>query len=187
MKIAIILSSVRDNRLADIVLSKVKTLIGASFDYTIVDPLEYKLPLLNKRYYEMKEPEDVFKKLHSIFEESDGFLIVSAEYNHSIPPALSNMLDHFGAEFNYKSCGIVTYSDGPIGGARSGEQIKLMCSTLGMAPIPISPAWGLAHKAGTPEGKSFEDNFERNFAKFIKQFAWYTEALARHRAIGAMG
>jgi NAD(P)H-dependent FMN reductase len=184
MKIAIILSSIRDNRLADRVFSKVKTLIGTSFDYTIVDPREFQLPLLNKRFYEMKEPEDVFKKLHTIFDASEGFLIISAEYNHSIPPALSNMLDHFGPEFGYKSCGIITYSDGPIGGARSGEQLKLMCSTLGMCPIPISPAWGLAHKAGTPEGKSFEDNFERNFSKFIKQFMWYTEALSSKRSEG---
>ena len=122
MKITLLLSSVRDGRLADIVLQKVIKLIGDKFQVTIVDPKEYQLPLLNLRYYEMKEPTDVFRKLHNIFDETDGFIIVTAEYNHGIPPALKNMLDHFGKEFKRKGCGIVSYSDGAVGGARSGER-----------------------------------------------------------------
>ena len=170
MKITLLISSVRDGRLADTVLQKVIKLIGDKFEVAIIDPKEYVLPLLNLRYYEMKEPTEVFQKLHTIFMETDGFIIVTAEYNHGIPPALKNMLDHFGKEFKRKACGIVSYSDGAVGGARSGEQLRLVCSTLGMPPVPISPAWGLANKAGKPEGKSFEDNFfEDNFFEYVAQ------------------
>lgn len=176
MKITLLISSVRDGRLADTVLEKVIRLIGDNFEVTIVDPKEYVLPLLNQRYYEMKNPTETFQKLHSIFSDSDGFIIVTAEYNHGIPPPLKNMLDHFGVEFNKKACGIVSYSNGAIGGARSCEQLRLVCSTLGMPPIPTSPAWGLANLAGTPAGKSFEDNFERTFNRFLPEFLWYTEA-----------
>ncbi len=187
MKIALLLSSVRDNRLADIVLKKVLSLISSSFEFTIVDPLEYSLPMINKRYYEMKQPEEKYKKLHDIFAGADGFLIVTAEYNHSVPPALTNMLDHFGSEFSYKSCGIISYSSGPVGGARATEHLKLICSNLGMSPVPLSPAWGLATKAGLPEGKAFEDNFEKSFATFIKQFIWFTKALTNHRNSNPVG
>ena len=181
MEITIILSSVRDNRLADSVFTKVKELIGKTISFNVVDPKDYPLPLLNKRFYEMKEPDEIAKQLHTVFSKSDGFIIITAEYNHSIPPALSNMLDHFGEEFKQKSCGIVSYSDGAVGGARSGEQLRLLCSTLGMPPIPISPAWGIAHKANFPEGKAFADNFEKVFGLFLKQFIWYTEAFKLHR------
>ena len=183
MKITLILSSVRENRLADSVYRKVKELIGERFSFTLVDPVEFNLPLLNKRFFEMKDPEEKFKKLHDIFNDSDGFIIVTAEYNHGIPPALKNMLDHFGAEFKYKSCGIVSYSDGPIGGARSCEQLRLVCSTLGMPPIPVSPAWGVANKADQPAGESFVKNFEKNFKVFLEQFLWYTEAFVARRRI----
>lgn len=183
MNITIILSSVRENRLADSVFKKVKELIGDRFLFTLVDPLEFNLPLLNKRFYEMKEPEEKFKKLHDIFSATDGFIIVTAEYNHGIPPALKNMLDHFGGEFKFKSCGIISYSDGAVGGARSGEQLRMVCSAMGMPPIPSSPAWGLAHKSSAPEGKSFLENFERSFGVFIKQFEWYTEAYKRQREL----
>ena len=184
MKITLLISSVRDGRLAEIVLQKVIKLIGDKFQVTIVDPKEFVLPLLNLRYYEMKQPTDIFNKLHGIFIETDGFIIVTAEYNHGIPPALKNMLDHFGEEFKKKACGIISYSNGPVGGARSTEQLRLVCSTLGMPPIPLSPAWGIANKAGKPEGKSFEDNFEKSFNVFLPEFLWYTEAFMNQRAKG---
>jgi len=42
---------------------------------------------------------------------ADAFVLVSAEYNHSIPPGLSNMLDHFGGSvYAFKPSGLVTYS-----------------------------------------------------------------------------
>ena len=181
MNITILLSSVRENRLADNVLKKVKELIGDRFDYTLVDPLEYNLPLLKKRFYEMKDPTADFQKLHTLFLNTDAFILITAEYNHGVPPALVNMLDHFGEEFKYKACGIISYSVGPIGGARSGEQLRLICSTLGMPPIPISVAWGLAHKADAPEGKSFRENFEKTFPRFIDQLFWYGEAYLAKR------
>jgi NAD(P)H-dependent FMN reductase len=182
MNTTIILSSVRDNRLADIVYKKVKGLIGDKLQHTLVDPKEYNLPLLNLRYYEMKNPEPVFQKLHDIFQNTDIFLIITAEYNHSIPPALTNMLDHFGNEFQYKACGIVSYSDGPIAGARSTEQLRMQCSTLGMPPIPIAAHWGCAQLENESGGQEFVKNFERHFKAFLKQLIWYGEALYDKRA-----
>ncbi len=184
MNITILLSSVRDNRLADSVYQKVNDIIGDRFKHTLVDPLKYDLPLLNKRFYEMTDPEQKFVDLHNIFEATDGFIIVTAEYNHSIPPALSNMLDHFGKEFRYKACGLASYSDGAIGGARCIEQLRLMCSTLGMPPIPASPSWSFAQKANLPEGKDAMEAFEKGFTYFLDQFIWYTEALMDKRKKG---
>lgn len=181
MNVVIILGSVRDARIGGNVLLKVKSLIDNPYDITVVDPLDYQLPLLNKRYFEMKDPEPVFAKLHKIFSEADGFLIVTAEYNHGIPPALKNMLDHFGNEYKHKACGIASYSDGAVGGARATEQLRLVCSTLGMPPVGPSPAWGLAHKSDAPEGKSFRENFERQFKGFLKEFDWYLNALSKAR------
>lgn len=52
---------------------------------------------------------DINKKI----QEADGVIFVSSEYNCGIPPALSNMLDHFPpASYRHRPCGIVTYSLG---------------------------------------------------------------------------
>src|SRR3546814_9210286 len=63
----------------------------------LVDPLELQLPLLDRMYKEHETgsaPEEL-ERLATLYRRADGFLIVSAEYNHGIPPALKNLLDHF--------------------------------------------------------------------------------------------
>ena len=184
MNLTIILSSVRENRLAEKVLKRVHELINEDiFQITIVDPMKYDLPLLNKRYFEMENPEGKFRELHDIFFKTDGFILITGEYNHGIPPALKNILDHFLYEYKYKACGIVSYSIGVYGGARAAEQLRLVCSELGMPPIPIAPAWSFAHKSNEPEGKLFLDSFEKKIKIFIKQLEWYTQAFIMQRKI----
>jgi len=43
--------------------------------------------------------------------DADAIIVISAEYNHAIPPGLCNMLDYFSREaFAQKPSGIITYS-----------------------------------------------------------------------------
>lgn len=67
---------------------------------------------------------------------ADGFIIVSAEYNHSIPAALKNLLDHFQSEYLYKPSAIVTYSVGPFGGVRGLINLRAILAELGTPSIP---------------------------------------------------
>ena len=49
----------------------------------------------------------------SKLKEATGFVIVSAEYNSTIPPALTNLLDHFPlSAYRHKPVSIITYSKG---------------------------------------------------------------------------
>src|SRR4051812_48624991 len=98
---------------------------------TIIDPLEYKLPLLDKRYFEIKDPSEELKRLHDLIAAADGYILVTAEYNHNVPSPLKNMLDYFYKEYFYKPSGIVSYSSGAFGGVRAAEQLRLICAELG--------------------------------------------------------
>lgn len=90
-----------------------------SFVFTVcfTDPVETRFPLLTKSMtqlqYEGIQAPDWLSSINSKLKEADAVVVVSAEYNHSIPPALSNMLDHFPlASYAYKPSGIVCYSTG---------------------------------------------------------------------------
>ena len=81
------------------------------------DPVATPFPLLTKSMtqlqYEGLQAPDWLKAVDDKLKESDAVMVVSAEYNHSIPPALSNILDHFPlASYAYKPSGIVCYSTG---------------------------------------------------------------------------
>src|SRR5262247_785229 len=66
-------------------------------DVALVDPLEYPLPLLDKMYkeYPRGAAPELLERLARLIEAADAYVVVSGEYNHTIPPALANLLDHF--------------------------------------------------------------------------------------------
>jgi NAD(P)H-dependent FMN reductase len=85
-------------------------------------------PALGRRDY----PPEVARWAQRI-EQADGFIIVTAEYNHGYPALLKNALDHAFPEFNRKPVAFVGY--GNVGGARAIEQLRLVAVELEMAPV----------------------------------------------------
>jgi len=76
----------------------------------LIDPLEYDLPMLNKMHkeYTQKDVPEKMDELSKKINNADGFIVVTGEYNHSIPPALKNMLDHFQSEYMFKPSAIIS-------------------------------------------------------------------------------
>ena len=105
---------------------------------SFVDPLEYGLPLLDKMYkeYPAGAAPDPLPKLADIIRSAGGFMIVSGEYNHSIPPALTNLLDHSLEEWFWRPSAIACYSAGAFGGVRAAMQLRATLAELGMPSIP---------------------------------------------------
>jgi NAD(P)H-dependent FMN reductase len=64
---------------------------------------------------------------------SDGFVIVTPEYNHGYPPVLKNALDWVYDEWNRKPVTFVAY--GAAAGARSVTHLRDVVATLGMASL----------------------------------------------------
>ena len=62
-------------------------------------------------YPDPTQAPDWLKEANEKIKNTDGFLIISPEYNCTIPPTLSNMMDHFPPKsYHYKPTAIVTYS-----------------------------------------------------------------------------
>ena len=80
----------------------------------LTDPLELKLPLLEKPlhfYKDQTEAPQILQECGQKVREADAFVVVSGEYNHTIPPALTNLMDHFPlSAYSYKPSAIVCYS-----------------------------------------------------------------------------
>src|SRR5205807_10555957 len=109
---------------------------------------------------------------------ADAYVIVSAEYNHSIPPALSNLLDHFLEEYFFKPSAIVCYSAGPFGGVRAAMQLRAMLPELGMSSIPSILPFPMAQDLLDEDGKPADPaRADRNAAKFLSELEWYASAL----------
>ena len=125
---------------------------------TLVDPLEVRLPLLDRMYkeYPKGEAPPELERLAQLYRAVDGFVIVSGEYNHGIPPALKNLLDHFLEEYFFRPSAIVCYSAGSFGGVRAAMQLRMTLAELGTVTIPsLYPgpeSAGSLRRPGTGQG-----------------------------------
>jgi NAD(P)H-dependent FMN reductase len=190
LKIPVILGSVRSDRIG---IRAARYLVSAcaeqGLDAELVDPIEFPLPLLDRMYkeYDAGQAPQVLEKLAGIIKAADGYLIVSAEYNHSIPPALSNLLDHFLEEYSWRPSAIACYSAGGFGGVRAAMQLRMMLAELGMSSIPsILPfpkLQEMLNDAGEPAEEQRE-SLSRRTKRFLDEFRWYAEALKAKREEG---
>jgi NAD(P)H-dependent FMN reductase len=153
---------------------------------TLVDPAEVQLPLLDRMYkeYERGAAPEVLERLATLYRAADAFLVVSGEYNHSIPPALSNLLDYFLEEYFFRPSAIVCYSSGGFGGVRAAMQLRAMLCELGMPSISsLFPIPRIAD-AFDGDGQPRDAAIERRFARFASELEWYASALRAARRNG---
>lgn len=152
-------------------------------EVTLIDPLEYPLPLLDKMYkeYPKGQAPEMLERLAALIVPAEGVVVVSGEYNHSIPPALSNLLDHFLEEWFWKPSAIVCYSAGPFGGVRAAMQLRMMLGELGTVSIPSLFPVPMVQEAFAEDGTPTDPNIRPRVKKFLDELEWYAEALRTHR------
>ena len=184
--IAVLLGSMRRDRMGDRAARLViDELERRGHDVHLVDPLELQLPLLDRMYKEHPAGEAPanLERLADLYRSADGFLVVSGEYNHGIPPALKNLLDHFLEEYFWRPSGIVCYSAGGFGGVRAAMQLRMTLAELGMPSVPsLLPIPRIAETM-TADGVASEITV-RSMNRFLDEFLWYADALAEARAGG---
>jgi NAD(P)H-dependent FMN reductase len=150
---------------------------------TLIDPNEYELPFLDLMHkeYESGEAPEAMEKVSQILRKADGYIIVSAEYNHSISASLKNLLDHFQTEYHYKPSGIVTYSAGPFGGVRALVNLRGILAELGTPSIPSAFPISQIHSAFDDDGNPLDPAYDQRIVKFLDEFEWYANALKNAR------
>ena len=152
----------------------------------VVDAAEQRLPLLDRMYkeYERGAAPAVLEALAKLYRKVDAFVIVSGEYNHGIPPALKNLLDHFLEEYFFRPSAIVCYSAGQFGGVRAAMQLRMTLAELGMSSIPSLLPIPRVQETFTPAGDPTDPAFERHSERFFRELEWYARALQQARAVG---
>ena len=193
MVVPVLLGSVRSERLGDRAAKWViRQLEARGHEPVLVDAAELKLPILDKMWKEVKGgppagDEELYAKLKPLAElyaRADGFCIVSAEYNHSIPPGLSNLLDYFLEEYFWRPSAIVCYSRLPFGGVRAAMQLRAMLAELGMPSIPSIQPIPAAGETLTKDGIGLTQHLAERTGKFFDEFDWYMRAFKAERDKG---
>lgn len=193
MVVAVLLGSVRSERIgARVAKWVVRELEKRGHEAVLVDPAELRLPLLDKMWKELKggaprEYEELRRKLEvldSLYRRTDGVMVVSAEYNHSVPPALTNLLDYFLEEYFWKPSAIVCYSASSFGGVRAAMQLRALLPEIGMPTIPSLQPIPSAGTALSEDGVALTQQLAEGTGRFFTEFEWYMRAFKAERAQG---
>lgn len=184
-KIAVIVGSVRKDRQGIKVARWVeKMLKNRNHKVFFIDPMELNLPLLDRMYKEMENPDDKIKNLRNNIKDAEGYISVTPEYNRSISSAMKNTLDYFLEEYYFKPSAIVSYSPGMFGGINAAQQLRLVFAELGASSIPSSFAIPRVNKVFDREGNLLDELYVKRISRFFDEFEWYVHALSKQRELG---
>ena len=195
MRYLVFLGSVRESapprpvRLgARVARACVQDLQGRGHEVTLIDPLEIDLPRPFKpqfAYAKGRAPE-ALEQLADQITRADGYVMVSPEYNHSMSPALMDLLNHFGASlFAYKPSVICTYSAGQWGGARAAVNMRTYLSELGCLPVSAMIHVPKAQEVFDDDGgfgaEVDGDRWRSYLGRAFGQLDWWAEAAWEQR------
>lgn len=149
----------------------------------LIDPLDFHLPLLDRMYkeYPAGEAPEVLQRIAALVVPADGYIVVAGEYNHTVPPALSNLLDHFLEEYFWKPSAIVCYSAGSFGGVRAAMTLRCMLAELGMSSIPSIFPVPKVQSAFQEDGTPNDPGWQQRADKFLTELEWYARAMRHER------
>lgn len=186
MVVAVLQGSTRTGHMGDRAARWVMAeLKGRGHEVHLVDAAELQLPVLDRMWKEIKNTQDPvqadlrnkLKVLADLYERVDGFAVVSAEYNHSAPPGLTNLIDYFLEEYFYRPSAIICYSATPFGGVRAAMQLRSLLAEAGMVSIPTLQPIPNVGQALSAEGVALTQELAEESGKFFDEFEWYMTAL----------
>lgn len=199
MKFLVFLGTVRDStppkpaRLGERVSKACIECLNEQFSehqFELIDALDYPSEQVFKPHfaYAQSKAPAMLNTLADKIKAADGYIMISPEYNHSMSPALADLLNHFGSSlFSYKPSAIVTYSAGQWGGLRAAISMRTFLSELGCLPVSamihVPKAQDVFSDNGEPEAGEDKSSWFNYFSRTFGQLIWWAQAAKDHTEV----
>jgi NAD(P)H-dependent FMN reductase len=158
----------------------------ASFE--IVDLRDYKMPFFEEDRSPafVKPTNEAVARWSERMAALDGYIFVTAEYNHSVTGVLKNALDYLYPEVNRKPATFLAY--GSSGGARAVEHLRHILAEMQVATIKHTVHVGMIEMLGMMrEGKTMADfpYLVDPAEKMLDEITWWAKTLGTGRELAA--
>jgi NAD(P)H-dependent FMN reductase len=185
-KIGIVVGTTRQGRFADGPAKWLAEIASRREDaqFEVVDLRDYPMPFFEEMASPVFVPpqNEVAQKWGEKIDSLDGFVFITAEYNHSISGVLKNALDYAYTQYNRKAASFVAY--GGSGGARAVEHLRGILAELQVATLKYPVHIGMNEMLGIiREGRTMADYpYLVDTAKtMLDELVWWTKALKAAR------
>ena len=193
-KLQVIIGSTRSGRNADPVCSWLLpvTQSHGAFEVEILDLRDWPLPFFQETIATVGDFNDpaysdpIVKRWNDKIKEADAYIIVTPEYNHSIPGVLKNALDtvFFSYSFRHRPVAFVGYSLGATAGARAIEHLALIMVEFEAVPVRTPTLIPFVTNAFDAEGQPTSPTVNVGLTVMLDDLAWLAKTLKTARAEG---
>ena len=184
MNIAIVVGSVRRGRQTPLAAKYLESELLKNDKVTSVsylDIAEYNFPVMEERNAFLEEKPEGMEEFSQKLNGADALVIISPEYNGSMPGALKNTLDYFYPELSKKTIGLLTVSAGNLGGINLHHDLQKWVLHMRAYAVPMKYLLTNIHKAFDDKGDPTDQHFIKSTGAFIEELTWLTEAITNQK------
>jgi NAD(P)H-dependent FMN reductase len=194
-KLKIIVGSTRPTRAADSVFPWIAEQAAAhGFDVEVLDLRDWNLPFFQEHLGTIGDfanptySDPIVKAWNAKVAEGDAFVIVTAEYNHSVPGELKNAIDSVFVSFalRNKPVAFAGYSAGIAAGTRAVEHLALIAIEAEAVPLRNTVLIPFVGSAFGEDGHPTNPATEAALGIVLDDLEWWTNVLSRARAEGQL-
>ncbi|MFI2279421.1 NADPH-dependent FMN reductase [Nocardia beijingensis] len=193
LKLAVIIGSVREGRFGPVVAAwfAEQARRHGSFEVDVIDLAEARIPLELPAVPPALDPDpqrpegmtDLTRRLSA----ADAFVIVTPDYNRSIPASLKAVIDWHFTQWDAKAIGFVGYS-GASGGLLAIEHLRQIFNELNAHTVRNYVSFPRYYLLFDDEGRLREPEEPAAAATgMLDQLHWWATALAAARSLEAVG
>ena len=189
LRIAVVQGTTRQDRFSQLVSKWVVGYLSArtEAEVELLDLRDYPLPFFDHKPPALTlrdYPTEGVAELGRALDRADGYVVLTAEYNHGYPAVLKNALDWTFVEWRRKPISFVGW--GNVGGARAIEQLREVAVEFEMAPLRhavhiLPDVMRPARTVADPDDVSAFVTLEPKLAALADDLAWWTRALSDAR------
>jgi NAD(P)H-dependent FMN reductase len=195
-KLQVIVGSTRPTRAADLVAPWVldRARAHGAFEVEALDLRDWPLPMFAEHAGSIGDFSDptysapIVRDWNRKVKEGDAYLVVTPEYNHSVPGVLKNAIDSVFVSFalRNKPLASVGYSGGIAGGVRAIEHLAHIVIEADMVPLRDSVVIPFVQAAFDADGNPTNPLTDAALEIVLDDLSWWSRVLADARAGGEL-
>ena len=195
-KVLVIVGSTRPARSADLVVPWVTSRARAhqGFDIEVADLRDWPLPMFAEHMGtigDLSDPtysEPIVQAWNKKVKQADAFVVVTPEYNHSLPGVLKNAIDTVWLSFGFrnKPVAAVGYSGSIGGGIRAIEHLAQVVIEADAVPLRSAVVIPFVRTAFGVDGEPVNPETDIRLQVMLDDLAWWSSALEKARAEGEL-